>query len=160
METWPLLSTIIFLPLLGALLLTLIRGKEEDIALAAKATALWIAMTTFVLTLVLWYAFDVEYEGFQFTESKLWIAESGIGYRVGVDGISLFFVVLASFLTVLCILASWRSVSKRVRDFMAAFLVLESLSLGAFLATDTVLFYLFFESVLLPMFYIIGVWGG
>ena len=111
METWPLLSTIIFLPLLGALLLTLIRGKEEDIALAAKATALWIAMTTFVLTLVLWYAFDVEYEGFQFTESKLWIAESGIGYRVGVDGISLFFVVLASFLTVLCILASWRSVS-------------------------------------------------
>ena len=160
MNDWPLLSTIIFLPLLGALLLTLIRGLEKDVALAAKATALWVACSTFVLTLVLWYAFDPQVEGFQFSESSLWIPESSIGYRVGVDGVSLFFVLLASFLTVLCILASWRSIEKRVRDFMAAFLVLESLSLGAFLATDTVLFYLFFEGVLLPMFYIIGVWGG
>ena len=165
MDDWPLLSTIIFLPLLGAVLLTLIRGRENDVALAAKATALWVAVSTFLLTLVLWRAFDIEYEGFQFTESRLWIADSwiadsGIGYRVGVDGVSLFFVVLASFLTVLCILASWRSIAKRVRDYMVAFLVLESLSLGAFLATDTVLFYLFFEGVLLPMFYIIGVWGG
>ncbi len=164
MDSWPLLSTIIFLPLLGAVLLTLIRGQENDVALAAKATALWVAMSTFILTLVLWYAFDPKIEGFQFSESKTWIPLSDIGYRVGVDGISLFFVVLTSFLTVLCILASWRSVAnsvaKRVRAFMVAFLVLESLSLGAFLATDTVLFYLFFESVLLPMFYIIGVWGG
>ncbi len=160
MDSWPLLSTIIFLPLLGAVLLTLIRGKEDDVAMAAKATALWVAVSTFILTLVLCYAFDPKIEGFQFSESKVWISSSGIGYRVGVDGISLFFVVLASLLTVLCILASWRSVAKSVRAFMVAFLVLESLSLGAFLATDTVLFYLFFESVLLPMFYIIGVWGG
>ena len=160
MDSWPLLSTIIFLPLLGAGLLTLIRGRENDIALAAKSTALWVALSNLVLTLGLWYSFDPHKSGFQFTESKTWIASSGIGYSVGVDGLSLFFVVLASFLTVLCILASWHSITKRVRDFMAAFLVLESLSIGAFLALDTILFYLFFEGVLLPMFYIIGVWGG
>ena len=160
MDNWPLLSTIIFLPLLGAGLLTLIRGRENDIALAAKSTALWVALSNFALTLGLWYSFDRQQEGFQFVESKSWIASSGISYSVGVDGLSLFFVVLASFLTVLCILASWRSITKRVRDFMAAFLVLESLSIGAFLALDTILFYLFFEGVLLPMFYIIGIWGG
>lgn len=160
MDNWPLLSTIIFLPLLGAALLTLIRGQEKDVSLAAKATALWVAFATFVLTLLLWYSFDHKQKGFQFTEFAPWIAESNIGYRVGVDGLSLFFVVLASFLTVLCIIASWYSITKRTRDFMVAFLVLESLSIGAFLALDTILFYLFFEAVLLPMFFIIGVWGG
>ena len=156
-----LLSILIALPLIGAaFVLLLIRGNEETVAVRSRQVALLTSVVTFVVSLALWFGFDRSQAGFQFVEHVAWLPELGIGYRLGVDGISVLFVLLATMLTPICILAAWTSIKKRVREFMVAFLVLDALMIGTFAALDLVLFYIFFEAVLIPMFLIIGVWGG
>lgn len=160
MTTWPVLSLTTFLPVVGALLIYLIaRGDEATSARTAKWIALWTTIITFAVSLVLVLHFDPSQPGFQFVEKGNWLS-STISYHMGVDGISLPFVILTTALMPFCILASWKSVTLRVREYMMAFLFLETLMVGTFSALDLVLFYLFFEGGLIPMFLIIGVWGG
>ena len=160
MVDFPLLSLITFLPLLGALFILTIRGDAASAARNARYTALYTSVFTFILSLYMLARFDGTSADFQFVEKAEWFSGLGISYHLGVDGISLFFVLLSTFLTPVCILASWKSVGKRVREYMIAFLMLETLMVGTFCALDAVLFYVFFEAVLIPMFIIIGVWGG
>ena len=160
MENWPILSLIVFLPLVGAALVLMIRGDADDVARRARAVALWTSMMTFVLALALWSFFDSASADYQFVESKPWIPGLNVNYTLGVDGISLLFVVLSTFLIPICILASWRSITVRVKEYMIAFLVMETMMNGVFCALDMVLFYIFFEAILIPMFLIIGIWGG
>jgi NADH-quinone oxidoreductase subunit M len=159
MSDWPILSATIFLPLAGALFIFLIRGNDEIAARNARYVALWTTVITFALSLLIWAEFDPTTADFQFVEKHAWFA-TGITYHVGVDGISMLFVILTTFVMPLCILASWVSIKERVREYMIAFLVLETLMIGVFCALDLVVFYLFFEGGLIPMFLIIGVWGG
>ena len=155
---WPILSTITFLPLLGALLIAALRGGDESADRNARFIALWTTLVTFALTLLLWRDFDPSTAQFQFVEQRAWLGV--IKFHMGVDGISLPFVLLTALLMPLCILASWQSITERVNEYMVAFLVLETLMLGVFTSLDLVLFYLFFEGGLIPMFLIIGIWGG
>ena len=157
---FPVLSLVTFLPLVGVVILMTLRGDEEAVAGNARWTALWTSLVTFLISLVLWTRFDLREPGYQFVESGTWLPDFGIGYRMGVDGISVLFVLLSTLLTPLCILASWDSIKTRVREYMAAFLILETMMVGMFSATDFLLFYMFFEGVLIPMYLIIGVWGG
>ena len=159
-SSWPLISVITFLPLTGVLFLLLIRGNTESVATNARLVALWVSGFTFLLSLSLYFGFDAEMTGYQFEERADWISGSGISYHLGVDGISMPFILLSTFLTPLSILASWKSITHRVRDYMIAFLVLEVMMVGMFASLDMLMFYLFFEGVLIPMFIIIGVWGG
>ena len=156
--SWPILSTVTFLPLLGALLITALRGGDEAADRNARFIALWTTLVTFALSLVLWRDFDPTTAQFQFVEQRAWLGV--IKFHMGVDGISLPFVLLTTLLMPLCILASWESITKRVKEYMIAFLVLETLMIGVFTSLDLVLFYLFFEGGLIPMFLIIGIWGG
>jgi len=150
-----ILSVIIFLPLVGALL---IAAQNAEAKQNARWIALWTTLVTFFVSLLIWWNFDTTTAGFQFVEEHAWLGS--LKYKLGVDGISMLFVILTTFLMPLCILASWVSVENRVKEYMIAFLVLETLMLGVFCALDLVLFYLFFEGGLIPMFIIIGVWGG
>ena len=159
MNDWPILSLVTFLPLAGAVFVLLLNGEEKAVARNARWAALWTSLAVFVISLAIWFGFDRSSAEMQFVERHAWIPGYGIGYHVGVDGISAPFVLLSTFLTPLCILASWH-VEKRVREYMVAFLVLETFMVGTFVALDLVLFYVFFEAVLIPMFLIIGVWGG
>jgi NADH-quinone oxidoreductase subunit M len=159
MTDWPILSTVTFLPLVGALLILAIRDDGGSARRNIRNVALLTTVFTFVLSLFLWIGFDPNDPGFQFVERAEWLG-SGISYHMGVDGISMLFVILTTFLMPLCILASWESVEHRVKEYMIAFLVLETLMIGVFCALDLVLFYVFFEGGLIPMFLIIGVWGG
>ncbi|HJP20157.1 MAG TPA: NADH-quinone oxidoreductase subunit M [Alphaproteobacteria bacterium] len=159
MSDWPLLSIVIFLPLVGAAFILLVRGDEQLVARNARNVALWTTLITFVVSLLLWTGFDNSTAAFQFVEKKAWISD-GIAYHLGVDGISMLFVILTTFLMPLCILASWRAIETRVKEYMVAFLVLETMMIGVFCALDFVVFYLFFEGGLIPMFLIIGIWGG
>ena len=157
----PLLSLTIFLPLIGALLILLLaRGDQESVARSSRMVALWTSAITFVVSLFLWFGFQPGTAEFQFVEEVAWFPEFNIAYRVGIDGISLFFVLLSTFLTPICILASWEAVQTRVKEYMIAFLVLETFMVGMFCALDFFAFYVFFEGVLIPMFLIIGIWGG
>jgi NADH-quinone oxidoreductase subunit M len=158
---FPVLSLITFLPLLGcAVIALLLRGDDPANDQNARWTALWTSLVTFLISLVLWVKFDPAQSGFQFQEYAAWLPDFGVGYRMGVDGISVLFVLLSTALTPVCILASWESIRTRVKEYMIAFLVLETLMVGMFAATDFLLFYMFFEAVLIPMYIIIGVWGG
>ena len=159
-STWPLLSLVTFLPLVGAVFILAVRGSEEVVAANARHAALWTSLVTFVLSIFLWVDFDARTPDFQFVEIREWIPAFGITYRMGIDGVSLLFVLLSTILTPICILASWEAIETRVREYMIAFLVLETMMVGMFCALDMVLFYIFFEGVLIPMFLIIGVWGG
>jgi NADH-quinone oxidoreductase subunit M len=160
MASWPLLSLVTFLPLAGALImLVAVRGDDASAQRNARWIALWTTLLTFLLSLLIWRDFDSANAGFQFVEEASWIG-GNITYKMGVDGISMLFVILTAFLMPICILASWRSIEERVKEYMLAFLVLETLMIGVFCALDLVLFYLFFEGGLIPMFLIIGVWGG
>lgn len=159
MTDWPLLSTITFLPLLGALFILIVRGDEATVAANSRAVALWTTVVTLLLTIFMVSRFDGSSADFQFVERTAWLAP-GIDYAMGVDGISVLFVLLTAALMPICILASWNSVQTRVREYMLAFLVLETLMIGVFCAMDIILFYLFFEAGLIPMFLIIGIWGG
>lgn len=159
MTDWPILSTVTFLPLVGALLILLIREDGAGARRNIRNVALLTTVFTFVLSLFIWAGFDPSTPSFQMVEKREWIG-SGIAYHMGVDGISMLFVILTTFLMPLCILASWNSVEHRVKEYMIAFLILETLMIGVFCALDIVLFYVFFEAGLIPMFIIIGVWGG
>src|SRR5215471_12214190 len=150
MTTWPILSVVTFLPLVGALVIYLSRGDDEAARRNARWIALWTTLVTFAISLVLVARFDPGLTDFQFVEKASWLA----------SGISLPFVILTTALMPICIIASWKSVTLRVREYMMAFLILETLMVGTFCALDLVLFYLFFEGGLIPMFLIIGVWGG
>jgi NADH-quinone oxidoreductase subunit M len=159
MTTWPILSVVTFLPLVGALLVYVVRGDDEATRRNARWIALWTTLITLAISLILVARFDPAVTDFQFVEKTSWLA-SGITFHMGVDGISLPFVILTTALMPLCIIASWKSITVRVREYMMAFLILETLMVGTFSALDLVLFYLFFEGGLIPMFLIIGVWGG
>ena len=151
----PILSIVTFLPLAGALFVALL--SREAVQNIRYAT-LWTTLITFAISLLIWVNFDPTTPGFQFVEERAWLGP--IKYKMGVDGISMLFVILTTFLMPLCILASWESVEDRVKEYMIAFLVLEALMIGVFCSLDLVLFYLFFEGGLIPMFLIIGIWGG
>jgi NADH-quinone oxidoreductase subunit M len=153
-----ILSGLIFLPLVGAAFLLVLRGDDEATHNNARWVALITTLVTFVLSLVAWGRFDTGTAAFQLIEQKNWFG-SGISYKLGVDGMSMPFVLLTTFLMPFCILASWSSIHMRVREYFIAFLVLEALMIGVFCALDLVLFYLFFEGGLIPMFLIIGIWG-
>jgi NADH-quinone oxidoreductase subunit M len=158
MQNWPLLSVVTFLPLLGAAFILLARGDDEAAARYVRWAALWTTIITFLISLLILKNFVSGQAGYQLVEDRPWLG-SIAGYRMGVDGISMPFVILTTFLMPICIAASW-FVKTRVREYMIAFLVLETLMIGVFCATDIVLFYVFFEAGLIPMFLIIGVWGG
>jgi NADH-quinone oxidoreductase subunit M len=160
MSSWPILSLVTFLPLAGALFCLVVNGPKEAVDRNCRSAALLTSLVTFLISLVLWIRFDPTKAGFQFEEKVAWVPALGIGYHMGIDGISLFFVLLSTLLTPICILASWESVKVRVKEYMVAFLVLETFMVGMFCALDLALFYIFFEGVLIPMFLIIGVWGG
>ncbi len=157
---FPLLSLLTFLPLAGAAIIMSIRGDEAVVVRNARWAALWTSLVVFVLSLILWDRFDKSSAEFQFVEQLTWLPEFGVGYHMGVDGISVLFVLLSTLLTPICILASWESITTRVREYMVSFLVLETMMVGMFSALDFIVFYVFFEGVLIPMFLIIGVWGG
>jgi NADH-quinone oxidoreductase subunit M len=159
---WPLLSLVTFLPLVGTAFILMARGEEAVVARNARFIALWTSLIDLALSLVLWFEFDPSTSDFQFVEQANWVTIGGFQftYHMGIDGISLFFVLLSSLLTLLSIVSAWQVIQFRVKEFMIAFLVLETLMVGIFCALDFVLFYMFFEGVLVPMFLIIGVWGG
>jgi NADH-quinone oxidoreductase subunit M len=159
MTDWPIISTITFLPLVGILLIAFISGESAAANRNIKMIALLTTIVTFLVSIPLWTHFDSASAAFQFEEKHNWLP-SGISYHVGVDGISMLFVILTTFLMPFCILASWESVEKRIKAYMIAFLILEMLMIGVFTALDIVVFYLYFEAGLIPMFIIIGVWGG
>ena len=159
MIEWPLLSVTIFLPLLGMFIIFLIK-EDTSSANNIKFAALWTSIGTFILSCLLWLQFDNQNGNYQMVEKYKWFSDFNIFYHIGVDGISLFMILLSTFLTPFCILASWVSIRKRIKEYMMAFLFLETLMLGMFSSIDMVLFYIFFEAVLIPMFLIIGIWGG
>ncbi|MBH5397967.1 NADH-quinone oxidoreductase subunit M [Bradyrhizobium sp. CNPSo 4010] len=159
MTTWPILSVTTFLPLVGALIVYLSRGDDEAAKRNSRWIALWTTLITFAVSVILVMRFDPANPDFQFVEKANWLA-TGITYHMGVDGISLPLVILTTAVMPFCIIASWKAITSRVREYMMAFLILETLMVGTFSALDLVLFYLFFEGGLIPMFLIIGVWGG
>jgi NADH-quinone oxidoreductase subunit M len=160
MGDWPLLSLVTFLPLVGVVFIMAIRGDPEVVARNSRAVALWTSLVTFLLSLMVWANFDPAQPGFQLVEKSPWLSGLGISYYMGIDGISLWFVLLSALLTVLVVIGSWHSVHTRIKEYMIAFLVMDTLMVGVFCALDIVLFYLFFEAILIPMYLIIGIWGG
>jgi NADH-quinone oxidoreductase subunit M len=159
MFSFGILSGLLVLPLAGAAFIMVLRGTNEAVARNARYIALWTTLITFVVSMIAWSRFDTASAQFQLIESHAWISDT-IRFKLGVDGFSLPFVVLTAFLMPFCILASWEAINKRVAEYMIAFLILETLMIGVFVALDLVLFYVFFEAGLIPMFLIIGIWGG
>ncbi|WP_135078018.1 NADH-quinone oxidoreductase subunit M [Terasakiella sp. SH-1] len=161
MSNIPLLSVITFLPLVGvAMLLLFVRGDVKDDSKSAKQIALLTSVFTFIISLGLWTGFDHSTADFQFVEKAEWLPGVDVNYHMGVDGISVLFVLLSTLLTPICILSAWEAVTTRTKEYMISFLILETMMIGMFCALDMMLFYIFFEGVLIPMFIIIGVWGG
>jgi NADH-quinone oxidoreductase subunit M len=158
MSSWPILTFTTFLPLVGALFILTVRGEDEVARRTIRYTALWTTLATFLVSLLIWVNFSYADSGFQFVERHEWMLGLAT-YQMGVDGISMPFVILTTFLMPICILASWH-VERRLREYMISFLVLETLMVGVFCSLDLVLFYVFFEAGLIPMFLIIGIWGG
>jgi len=152
-----ILSYQIFLPLLGALLIIALPKISDG---AAKWIALATSIVAFGLSLVMLSGFDGANPAMQFVENKEWFPALGLNYHLGVDGISVYFVLLSTFLTPICLISAWKAIEKRVKEYMVCFLILETFMVGTFCALDSILFYVFFEGVLIPMFIIIGVWGG
>jgi NADH-quinone oxidoreductase subunit M len=151
----PLLSIVTFLPLAGAFFIAFLSPQAHQ---NIRYVALWTTLLTFAVSLMIWWGFDASNASFQFIEERAWLGP--LRYKMGVDGISVLFVVLTAFLMPIAVLASWDPVRVRVKEYMIAFLVLETLMIGVFCALDLFLFYIFFEGGLIPMFLIIGVWGG
>jgi NADH-quinone oxidoreductase subunit M len=161
MSGFPILSLLTFIPLAGALFILMIRDKDPAIvARNARFVALWASGINFVLSTYLWFNFNSATAAFQFVEKANWMPVLGLTYHMGVDGISVLFVLLTTLLTPICVLASWRSIKDRVKEYMISFLILETMMVGMFCALDMMVFYLFFEGGLIPMFLIIGIWGG
>jgi len=159
MSSWPILSITTFLPVLGVVFIAMLNGDDDVVKRNARWGALWTTLVTFAVSLILLWRFDAASPEFQFVEKAAWLG-GATAYHMGVDGISLPFVILTTALMPLCILASWQVIETRVKEYMIAFLALEILMVGTFSALDLVLFYLFFEGGLIPMFLIIGIWGG
>ena len=157
----PILSIIIFVPCIGALLILFCaQGDKQTVEVNSKWGALWAAVSNFLLVIWLLIDFDTSTPDFQFVEKVTWLPQYGISYHVGIDGFSIVFILLTAILTPICILASWISIESRVKEYMISFLILESFMIGMFCSLDLLQFYIFFEAVLIPMFIIIGVWGG
>src|SRR6185369_17144751 len=153
----PLLSTVLWLPLIAAVVLAFFPRSATG---PIKGLGLFASTLTFLLSLMILAAFQEGFAGFQLTEVRSWIPQWGINYSLGVDGISLWLVLLTTLLTPIVLLSSWNTIHKHPKEYVIAMLVMETAMIGAFLATDLVLFYVFFELMLLPMYLIIGVWGG
>jgi NADH-quinone oxidoreductase subunit M len=159
MTDWPILSAVTFLPLVGVVLLLLMRDDSAAGRRNVLNISLATTVVTFLVSLFIWTGFDNSNPGFQMVERHAWLG-TGISYHLGVDGISMLFVILTTFLMPFCVLASWHAVEKRIKSYMIAFLLLQVVMTGVFVSLDIVLFYVFFEATLIPMFVIIGVWGG
>jgi len=159
MSEIPILSILIFIPVVGIFFMLLIRNNDDQSSQNLKHTALWITVLNFIISLSLLFSFDLNNPDFQFVEKYAWI-ESGISYHLGIDGVSILFVILTTMLVPICILASYESIKFSVKEYLISFLALETFMIGVFCSLDLVLFYLFFEGGLIPMFLIIGIWGG
>jgi len=159
MGDWPILSMITFMPLLGAAIIMLVSTDGPVAERNIKNVAFFITAFTFLASLYIWWNFDSTIVGFQFVERYDWVGQF-MTYHMGVDGISMLFVILTTFLMPFCILASWHSVKTGIKEYMVAFLLLEAFMIGVFCTLDLMLFYIFFEAGLIPMFLIIGKWGG
>ena len=155
---FPILSSLILLPSIGALFLFFTKSMEEK-NITVKYVALFTSLVNFFLSIYLWILFDHTTSEFQFVEDRIWI-EDLITYKVGIDGISVLFIILTTFITPLCIISVNNSIKNRLREFLIAVLIMESFMIGVFCSLDLVVFYLFFEAGLIPMFLIIGIWGG
>ncbi len=154
---YPLLSNLIFFPVLGSLFIFFLNGQKEEVI---KLTTLVIAIVEFILSIPLYLSFSKTSPQMQFTEKYLWIPQWGISYSLGVDGISVLFVLLSSLLTILCVLVSWNEINKKIKEFYICLLLTHSAMIGVFMSLDIFLFYIFWEAMLIPMYLIIGVWGG
>jgi len=154
---FPILSSLIILPFIGALFLIFIKSTERNTGI--KYVSLFITFTNFFISLYLWKIFDPSITAFQFVENRVWI-EGFINYKVGIDGISILFIILTTFVTPLCIISVNSTTTYRLKEFLIAILIMETLMIGVFCSLDLVIFYLFFEGGLIPMFLIIGIWGG
>jgi NADH-quinone oxidoreductase subunit M len=157
--SWPILSTLLLIPIFGSITILLINSNDDIGKRNIKTVALYTSIVNFIVSLLLWINFDKLTSSFQYVEQYYWLSEN-ITYHVGVDGISVFLIILTTFLMPFCILTSWDSIKEKVKEYMIAFLILETLMIGVFCALDLVVFYLFSEACLIPMFLIIGVWGG
>ena len=153
---FPILSSLILLPTIGALFLLFSKGKDSN---TVKYVGLFTPFVNFLIAIYLWYLFDSSISSFQFVEDKEWL-KGFINYKIGIDGISILFIILTTLITPLCIISVNNSIKDRLRDFLIAILVMESLMIGVFCSLDLVVFYLFFEAGLIPLFLIIGIWGG
>jgi len=156
---FPILSAIIFIPLVGALFILITKGNQKNVEKNSKNVALFASFANLVLSIFLWFSFDTKISGFQFVEESEWI-KGFIDFKLGVDGISILFILLATFITPICILSGIHSIKFKIKEFLIAVLVMETLMIGVFCSLDLVIFYLFFEGGLIPMFLIIGIWGG
>ncbi|MGD8557727.1 MAG: NADH-quinone oxidoreductase subunit M, partial [Chromatiales bacterium] len=154
---WPILSIIIWLPIIGGLL---VLGSGDKAPNVSRWLALFVSIATFLLSLPLWSGFDSSTASMQFVEKAAWIPAYDIHYYLGVDGISMPLIILTTFITVLVVIAGWEVIQYKPSLYMAAFLVMEGVMVGVFAALDSMLFYVFWEAMLLPMFLIIGIWGG
>jgi len=157
--TFPILSSLILLPLIGVVFIFLSRSSDKSNYQSSKYVALFVSFANFFVSIYLWYIFDPGTSDFQFVENRLWL-EGFINYKVGIDGISILFIVLTTLITPLCIISVNQSINTKLKEFLIAILVMESLMIGVFCSLDLVIFYLFFEGGLIPMFLIIGIWGG
>ncbi|MGB9709947.1 MAG: NADH-quinone oxidoreductase subunit M [Thermodesulfovibrio sp.] len=154
---FPILSTLIFFPVAGAALLTIIPREREELI---KFSALMISIAEFIFSIPLYISFNRTTHAMQFREEHLWIPQWGIKYSLGVDGISVLFILLSSLLTILCVTVSWKEIDKKIKEFYAALLLTHAAMIGVFMSLDIFLFYIFWEAMLIPMYLIIGVWGG
>ena len=154
---FPILSSLILLPIIGSVFIFFNKSSEKNITI--KYVSIFITFSNFLLSLYLWYIFDKSISDFQFIEDREWMSGL-INYKVGIDGISILFVVLTAFITPLCVISVISTIKYRLKDFLIAILIMESLMIGVFCSLDLVVFYLFFEGGLIPMFLIIGIWGG
>jgi NADH-quinone oxidoreductase subunit M len=157
MATLPILSLTIWLPILGGIAVLGSGDKAPDVS---RWTALVFSVVTFLMSLILWAGFDISTAAMQFTETARWIPSFNVDYRLGIDGISLPLILLTTFMTILVVIAGWEVIQYKPSHYMAAFLIMEGVMVGVFSALDAVLFYVFWEAMLIPMFLIIGVWGG
>ena len=155
---FPILSSLILLPILGSLFIFFSKSKSSTNA-TSKYLAIFVSFGNFILSLYLWYFFDTTTSDFQFVEDRSWI-KGFINYKVGIDGISILFIILTTFIASLCVISVNNTIKNRLKDFLIAILIMESLMIGVFCSLDLVVFYLFFEGGLIPMFLIIGIWGG
>jgi len=158
MINFPILSSIILLPSIGAFFIFFVKANKSKYQ-SNKYVALFISLANFLLSLYLWYIFDKTSTDFQFVENREWIPGL-INYKVGVDGISILFIILTTFITPLCVISVNSTIENRLKDFLIAILLMETLMIGVFCSLDLIIFYLFFEGGLIPMFLIIGIWGG